>query len=117
VDVDRESDSLIGQPEPRDVEAVDVGDVTQRLARDIPAGSLQFDHVGAHPGPDLSARPDCTCVMSRTRTPSSALPTTSPYSYIVVVHDSRRVHVGVEPQVDQVTTACPDSRASALSDY
>jgi hypothetical protein len=49
-----ESDSFIGQPE--HCEAVDVGDVTQLLARDVPAGSLQFDHVGAHPGQDLSAR-------------------------------------------------------------
>jgi hypothetical protein len=51
-----ESDSFNGQPEHCEVEAVDVGDVTQLLARDVPAGSLQFDHVGAHPGQDLSAR-------------------------------------------------------------
>jgi hypothetical protein len=51
-----ESDSFIGRPEHREVELVDVGDVTQLLARDIPAGSLQFDYVGAHPGQVLSAR-------------------------------------------------------------
>jgi len=113
-----ESDSLIGQPEHRDVEAVDVGDVTQRLARDVPAGSLQFDHVGAHPGQHLSARRSRLHMRHVQDTHAfECLSHDIPLLVHRVVHDSRRVHVGVEPQVDQVTTACPDSRASALTDY
>src|SRR5882757_9015034 len=44
-------------------------------------------------------------------------PTIFPLLVHRVVPDSRRVHVGVEPHVDQTTTASPDSRASALTEY
>jgi hypothetical protein len=54
-------------------------------------GVGQFDRAGGAPCQDAHT--------------SSAFPTTFPLLVRRVVRDSRRVHVGVEPHVDQTTTA------------
>src|SRR5262245_34371661 len=50
-----ECDAPLVAVEHCEVEAVDIGNVTQLLARVVPAGSLQFDDVRTQPRQDPSA--------------------------------------------------------------